>query len=176
MERHVSVMNRHRTMARPLPNAEAAQCTMIYASRKEKMPKRPICFSRKYGLSVGDERRIRTRDALVSEKQIKIPAEIMSSSLLKGTKEAMKTIRRPEITVPFIRFPLASILAKNLGTRPSFASAYINRGCAIKDTNTTIGRVNTSPNLKKEATVHDMKKHDQNKSDASEEEENDSRK
>ena len=66
---------------------------------------------------MGESYRRRMRDELVKLKAINIPAEIISSKCVNGTKAATIVIKIPDMTVPCHMFPLSSTLAKILGIK-----------------------------------------------------------
>lgn len=77
-----------------------------------------------------------------------IPADMKSSRSENGTNVANRVMITPANSAPFLGSPFESTSLNILGKSPSLASANCKRGCIISDTNTTIGRVMTSPACK----------------------------
>jgi hypothetical protein len=85
------------------------------------------------------------REQFVNVNANNIPAQMKSSRSANGTNVAKTVIKTPANKAPFLGSPFESTSLNIFGIRPSRATANCNRGCIISDTNTTSGRVNTSP-------------------------------
>ena len=88
--------------------------------------------------------------SMISEQFVKVkannmPAEMKSSRSAKGTNVAKNVITAPANSAPFLGLLFESTSLNIWGRRPSLARANCSRGCINSDTNTTMGRVMTSP-------------------------------